>query len=68
VVVIDHHQMARNFRSAHALVNPNREDDLSGLGHLCACGVVFMVLAGTLRLLRQQGDARASRLRSAFLS
>lgn len=60
VVVIDHHQMASELPVAHALVNPNREDDLSGLGHLCACGVVFMVLAGTLRLLRQQGDARAS--------
>lgn len=60
VVVIDHHQMASELPVTHALVNPNREDDLSGLGHLCACGVVFMVLAGTLRLLRQQGDARAS--------
>lgn len=60
VVVIDHHQMAAELPPAHALVNPNREDDLSGLGHLCACGVVFMVLAGTLRLLRQQGVARAS--------
>jgi single-stranded-DNA-specific exonuclease len=60
VVVIDHHQMAAELPQAHALVNPNREDDLSGLGYLCACGVVFMVLAGTLRLLRQQGDARAS--------
>ncbi len=60
VVVIDHHQMAAELPPAHALVNPNREDDLSGLGHLCACGVVFMVLAGTLRLLRQQGDARVS--------
>ncbi|WP_420409497.1 single-stranded-DNA-specific exonuclease RecJ [Hoeflea sp.] len=60
VVVIDHHQMASELPVAHALVNPNREDDLSGLGHLCACGVVFMVLAGTLRLLRQQGDDRAS--------
>lgn len=60
VVVIDHHQMASELPLAHALVNPNREDDLSGLGHLCACGVVFMVLAGALRLLRRKGDARAS--------
>lgn len=60
VVVIDHHQVADELPVAHALVNPNREDDLSGLGHLCACGVVFMVLAGTLRLLRQKGDGRAA--------
>ncbi|MDF1609919.1 single-stranded-DNA-specific exonuclease RecJ [Hoeflea sp. YIM 152468] len=59
VVVIDHHQVAQELPLAQALVNPNREDDLSGLGHLCACGVVFMVLAGTLRMLRQRGDARA---------
>jgi single-stranded-DNA-specific exonuclease len=60
VVVIDHHQVANELPVARALVNPNREDDLSGLGHLCACGVVFMVLAGTLRLLRGKGDSRAS--------
>lgn len=59
VVVIDHHQVASELPVCHALVNPNREDDLSGLGHLCACGVVFMVLAGVLRLLRQSGDRRA---------
>ncbi|OCW58842.1 single-stranded-DNA-specific exonuclease RecJ [Hoeflea olei] len=59
VVVIDHHQVSSELPVCHALVNPNREDDLSGLGHLCACGVVFMVLAGVLRLLRTSGDRRA---------
>ncbi len=59
VVVIDHHQMAHAMPTCHALVNPNREDDLSGQGHLCAAGVVFLVLVATLRLLRQQGDRRA---------
>jgi single-stranded-DNA-specific exonuclease len=39
------------------VVNPNREDDLSGLGHLCACGVVFMTWSRTLRLLRGKGTA-----------
>jgi single-stranded-DNA-specific exonuclease len=58
VVVIDHHQMAAELPPAHALVNPNREDDLSGLGHLCACGVVFMVLAGNAQALAQQGRQR----------
>ncbi|PWW03755.1 single-stranded-DNA-specific exonuclease [Hoeflea marina] len=52
VVVIDHHQVGPDLPVCHALVNPNREDDLSGQGHLCACGVVFMVVAGCLRLLR----------------
>ncbi|HWT56793.1 MAG TPA: DHHA1 domain-containing protein, partial [Rhizobium sp.] len=31
-------------------------DDLSGQGHLCAAGVVFMVLVATLRLLRAGGN------------
>ncbi len=34
------------------IVNPNREDDLSGQGHLCAAGVVFMALVQTARTLR----------------
>ncbi|MBB3591398.1 single-stranded-DNA-specific exonuclease [Rhizobium sp. BK529] len=58
VVVIDHHQVAHELPPCHSLVNPNREDDLSGLGHLCAAGVVFMVLVATLRLLREAGDKR----------
>ncbi|MGY5811476.1 single-stranded-DNA-specific exonuclease RecJ [Rhizobium sp. LEGMi198b] len=58
VVVIDHHQVAHELPPCHALVNPNREDDLSGQGHLCAAGVVFMVLVAALRQLREAGDAR----------
>ena len=59
VVVIDHHQVGVDLPEAYALVNPNREDDLSGQGHLCAAGVVFLVLVATLRALRQAGDNRA---------
>ncbi|NTF87051.1 single-stranded-DNA-specific exonuclease RecJ [Agrobacterium rhizogenes] len=58
VVVIDHHQVAYELPHCHALVNPNREDDLSGQGHLCAAGVVFLVLVAALRQLREAGDAR----------
>lgn len=58
VVVIDHHQVGTELPHCHALVNPNREDDLSGQGHLCAAGVVFLVLAGVARVLREAGDAR----------
>ncbi|MGV1833266.1 single-stranded-DNA-specific exonuclease RecJ [Rhizobium rhizogenes] len=58
VVVIDHHQVAHELPHCHALVNPNREDDLSGQGHLCAAGVVFLVLVAALRQLREAGDAR----------
>lgn len=62
VVVIDHHQMGHELPICHALVNPNREDDLSGQGHLCAAGVVFMVLVATLRLLREKGHPQARSL------
>jgi len=54
VVVLDHHQMGEEAPECVALVNPNRQDDLSGLGHLCAGGVVFMTLVATLRELRSR--------------
>src|SRR4029450_7826783 len=38
VVVIDHHQTGDELPEVDALVNPNRPDDLSGLGHLAAAG------------------------------
>jgi single-stranded-DNA-specific exonuclease len=38
-----------------ALVNPNRQDDVSGLGHLCAAGVTFMTLVAATRELRRRG-------------
>jgi len=53
VVVIDHHQVGGPLPDAVAVVNPNREDDLSGQGHLCAAGVVFLVLVQTVKLLRE---------------
>ena len=55
VLVIDHHQAEEQLPDVHAVVNPNRQDDLSGLGHLCAAGVVFLVLVATLRELRRRG-------------
>lgn len=62
VVVIDHHQMGHEMPACLALVNPNREDDLSGQGHLCAAGVVFLVLVATLRMLREAGHPKARSL------
>ncbi|HYD16268.1 MAG TPA: single-stranded-DNA-specific exonuclease RecJ, partial [Hyphomicrobium sp.] len=55
VVVIDHHQADEVLPAVHALVNPNRLDDISGQGHLCAAGVVFLVLVATVRELRNRG-------------
>ncbi len=55
VIVLDHHQMGDELPKCTALVNPNRQDDLSGLGHLCAAGVVFMTLVACVRELRARG-------------
>jgi single-stranded-DNA-specific exonuclease len=55
VVVIDHHQADEVLPTAVAVVNPNRQDDVSGLGHLCAAGVAFLVLVATTRELRRRG-------------
>jgi single-stranded-DNA-specific exonuclease len=55
VIVLDHHQVGGPLPQATAVVNPNREDDLSGQGHLCAAGVVFLALVETNRHLRERG-------------
>ena len=55
VLVIDHHQVDAVLPDVHAVVNPNRQDDVSGLGHLCAAGVVFLLLVATARTLRARG-------------
>ncbi|RUW08913.1 single-stranded-DNA-specific exonuclease RecJ [Mesorhizobium sp. M1A.F.Ca.IN.020.03.1.1] len=54
VVVLDHHQVGGPLPAADAVVNPNREDDLSGQGHLCAAGVVFLCLVQTAKVLRER--------------
>jgi single-stranded-DNA-specific exonuclease len=54
VVVIDHHQVGGALPQGVAVVNPNRDDDLSGQGHLCAAGVVFLTLVQVAKVLRQR--------------
>ncbi|WP_375569941.1 single-stranded-DNA-specific exonuclease RecJ [Ahrensia marina] len=58
VLVLDHHQMRDLGPPVEALVNPNRPDDTSGLGHLCAAGVTFMALVAANRELRNRGYDR----------
>ena len=60
-LVIDHHQAPEILPDAFAIVNPNRQDDLSGLGHLCAAGVVYLVIIAVNRLLRDAGFFNADR-------
>ncbi len=55
VIVIDHHQADEKLPAVTALVNPNRQDDLSKLGHLAACGLAFMTLVAINRELRRRG-------------
>jgi len=55
VVVIDHHQVGEKLPDVAALVNPNRQDDLSAHGHLAAVGVTFLFLVGLNRELRNRG-------------
>lgn len=55
VIVLDHHQVGATLPDALSIVNPNRQDDLSGLGQLAACGVVFMTLVAVTRELRRRG-------------
>lgn len=55
VVVIDHHQADEQLPPARAIVNPNRLDDLSDLGHLAAVGLVFLVVVAANRELRRRG-------------
>ena len=55
VVVIDHHQADEALPPAMAIVNPNRRDDLSGLGYLAAVGLVFMTVVAVNRELRARG-------------
>ena len=55
MIVFDHHQTSVCLPKALALVDPNREDDLSGLGYLSAAGVVFMALVALSRALREAG-------------
>ncbi len=55
VIVIDHHAAEAALPAATAIVNPNRLDDSSGLGGLCAAGVVFLTVVALNRELRRLG-------------
>lgn len=56
VLVLDHHLGAETLPPAHAVVNPNRQDESGDLAHLCAAGVVFLLLVELGRRLRAEGQ------------
>ncbi|MGA8172859.1 MAG: DHH family phosphoesterase, partial [Methylocystis sp.] len=59
-IVLDHHQ-APEILPPCIVVNPNRQDDLSGQGRLCAAGVVFLLLVALNRELRRRGHWTSAR-------
>lgn len=68
IVVVDHHQCGDTLPDVLGLVNPNRQDDLSGLGHLAAVGLVFLTLVAVNRELRQRGFFSGDRREPDLLS
>ncbi|WP_424931642.1 single-stranded-DNA-specific exonuclease RecJ [Amaricoccus macauensis] len=56
VIVLDHHLAGETMPDCIAVVNPNRHDDDSGLGHICAAAVVFLMLVGVNRLMRAESQ------------
>lgn len=57
VIVLDHHLGGETLPDAVAVVNPNRQDESGDLAHLCAAGVVFLMLVDANRMLRETGQA-----------
>ena len=55
VLVLDHHLAGETLPDAHAVVNPNRQDEDGSLAHLCAAAVVFLTLVEAGRHLREAG-------------
>jgi len=68
VIVIDHHLADERLPAALAVVNPNRLDDLSALGHLAAVGLTFMTVVAVNRELRTRGFWMSTRPEPDLLS
>ena len=56
VIVLDHHLGGETLPEALAVVNPNRQDESGDLAHLCAAGVVFLMLVEVNRQRREAGE------------
>jgi single-stranded-DNA-specific exonuclease len=55
VIVVDHHVAEPRLPAALAVINPNRCDQDSALGHLAAVGVTFLLIVALNRTLRARG-------------
>ncbi|MDE2005837.1 MAG: single-stranded-DNA-specific exonuclease RecJ [Rhodospirillales bacterium] len=54
-IVLDHHKAEGPPPPILATVNPNRLDDSSGCGLICATAVAFLAAVATVRALRRRG-------------
>ena len=61
LIVIDHHAAEARLPRAHAVVNPNRLDEVSPHRHLAAVGVTFLLVVALNRALRRAGWYEAPR-------
>ncbi len=55
VLVLDHHMGGETLPNAYAVVNPNRQDEDTEYGYLCAAGVVFLALVACNRIFKTAG-------------
>ncbi|WP_417269468.1 single-stranded-DNA-specific exonuclease RecJ [Celeribacter sp.] len=67
VIVLDHHLGGETLPDCVAVVNPNRQDESGELAHLCAAGVVFLMLVDVTRKLRETGTKSPNLMRSLDL-
>ena len=56
LIVLDHHLANETLPECHAVVNPNRQDEIGNLSHLCAAAVIFLCLVEMRRLLRVSNE------------
>ncbi len=55
MIITDHHLPKEKLPQAVAVVNPNRGNCESGLGHLCGTGVAFYLILALRRVLLEKG-------------
>ena len=67
VIVLDHHLGGETLPLAKAIVNPNRQDEMGDLSHLCAAAVVFFVLIEASRQMRENNKTPPDLLKSLDL-
>jgi len=60
-IIVDHHEAGEILPEAYAVINPNRQDDSSGFGYLCAAGVVMILVATINKMLRGSSYYTADR-------